>query len=97
VPRGQCDGSLRLYSWLSIPDSSSDGIFISFKPKQLHKNKLKADAKFKYAYIAKLWGERKVVRKFQLTFSAYSISGVIGTTLGMSMSRLATTACRLYF
>jgi hypothetical protein len=42
------------------------------------------------------WGG-KVLRKFKLAFSAYSISGVIETTLGISMSRLATTACKLYF
>jgi hypothetical protein len=33
----------------------------------------------------------------KLAFSAYSINGVIGTTLGIRISRLTTTACRLYF
>jgi len=33
----------------------------------------------------------------KLAFFAYSINGVIGTTLEIRISRLATTACRLYF
>jgi hypothetical protein len=36
-------------------------------------------------------------RQTKLAFSAYSTNGVIGTTLGIRISRLATTACRLYF